>query len=92
MSAGRATSCSPPRDHEGKPSQAFRTLFLQELIRWGVLAPSFIVSYSHDDDDIDHTVEAVRRAARVYAKAIDARTTDGLLIGPPSQSVYRRYN
>ncbi len=79
-------------DHEGKSSQAFRTLFLQELIRWGVLAPSFIVSYSHDDDDIDHTVEAVRRAARVYAKAIDARTTDGLLIGPPSQSVYRRYN
>jgi len=79
-------------DHEGKSSQAFRTLFLQELIRWGVLAPSFIVSYSHDDDDIDHTVEAVRRAARVYAKSIDAGTTDGLLIGPPSQSVYRRYN
>lgn len=79
-------------DHDGKPSQSFRTLFLQELIRWGVLAPSFIVSYSHDDDDIDCTVEAIRRAAHVYAQALDAGTTDGLLIGAPSKSVYRRYN
>ena len=79
-------------DPSGKPSQAYRTLFLQELIRWGVLAPSFIVSYSHDDADIDHTVEAIRRAALVYAQALDAGTTDGLLIGPPSKSVYRRFN
>jgi glutamate-1-semialdehyde 2,1-aminomutase len=79
-------------DQDGKPSQALRTLFLQELIRWGVLAPSFIVSYSHDDDDIDCTVEAIRRAAHVYSQALDAGTTDGLLIGPPSKSVYRRYN
>src|SRR5690606_20248981 len=76
-------------DHDGKPSQAYRALFLQELIRWGVLAPSFIVSYSHEDDDIDHTIEAIRRAARVYAQALDARSTDGLLIGPPTQTVYR---
>ncbi len=79
-------------DHEGKPSQAFRSLFLQELIRWGVLAPSFIVSYSHEDDDIDYTVEAIRRAARVYAQALDARSTDGLLVGAPTKTVYRRYN
>jgi glutamate-1-semialdehyde 2,1-aminomutase len=79
-------------DHEGKPSQSFRTLFMQELIRWGVLAPSFIVSYSHDDSDIDHTIEAIRRAAEVYALAIQAGTTDGLLIGRPTRPVYRRYN
>jgi glutamate-1-semialdehyde 2,1-aminomutase len=79
-------------DAAGKPSQSYRTLFLQELIRWGVLAPNLIVSYSHDDDDIDYTVEAIRRAARVYAQALDAGTTDGLLIGPASKSVYRRYN
>jgi glutamate-1-semialdehyde 2,1-aminomutase len=79
-------------DHEGKPSQAFRTLFLQELIRWGVLAPSLIVSYSHDDSDIDYTIEAVRRAATVYAQAVDNGSTDGLLIGSPTRPVYRRYN
>lgn len=76
----------------GQPSQSYRTLFLQELLRWGVLAPSFIVSYSHENDDIDATIEAVRRAAQVYRRAIDAGSTDGLLIGSPSKSVYRRFN
>ena len=79
-------------DPDGRPSQAFRTLFLQELIRWGVLAPNLIVSYSHDDADIDYTIEAIRRAAKVYQRAIDQRSTDGLLIGAPTKSVYRRYN
>ena len=79
-------------DHEHKPSQPFRTLFMQELIRWGVLAPSFIVSYAHSDADIDHTIEAVARAAKVYKKALEAGSTDGLLIGAPTKVVYRRYN
>ncbi len=79
-------------DHDLRPSQPFRTLFMQELIRWGVLAPNFIVSYSHDDSDIDYTIEAFSRAARVYRQALDARSTDGLLIGEPTKVVYRRYN
>ncbi len=79
-------------DHEHKPSQPFRTLFMQELIRWGVLAPSFIVSYAHSDADIDHTIEAVARAAKVYKKALEAGSTDGLLVGAPTKVVYRRYN
>ena len=79
-------------DHEHKPSQPFRTLFMQELIRWGVLAPSFIVSYSHSDADIDHTIEAIARAAKVYKKALEAESTDGLLVGAPTKVVYRRYN
>ena len=79
-------------DQEGRPSQAYRTLFMQELIRWGVLAPSFIVSYSHDEDDIDQTIEAIQRAAAVYRRAIEAGSTDGLLIGSPTKVVYRRFN
>ena len=46
------------RDLDRKPSQAFRTLFLQETIRRGILMPSLVVSYSHQDADIDRTVEA----------------------------------
>ena len=46
------------RDQDGKPSQAFRSLFLQELIKRGVLAPSLVVSYSHSDEDIDRTIDA----------------------------------
>src|SRR5262249_19528549 len=50
------------RDQEGKPSQSFRALFLQEMIKRGVLAPSFVVSFSHTDEDIDRTIDAIAAA------------------------------
>ncbi len=79
------------RDPEGNPSQAYRTLLLQELCLRGVIAPSLMVSYSHTDDDIDRTIEAFDGALGVYAGALEVGT-EGLLVGPPSASVYRRYN
>lgn len=78
------------RDPDGKPSQPFRTLFLQELIKRGVLSPSFVVSYSHQDEDIDRTIDAIDGALAVYARAMAARSVDGLLVGPPSRPVYGR--
>ena len=76
---------------DGKPSQAYRSLFLQETIRRGVLMPSLVVSYSHTDSDIDATVEAVDGALEVYARAIEDGA-ERYLVGRPSQIVYRRYN
>jgi glutamate-1-semialdehyde 2,1-aminomutase len=73
------------------PSQEFRTLFLQEIIRRGVLAPSFIVSYSHSDADIDRTVEVVDGALAVYARALE-EGIEKHLIGRPVKPVWRRYN
>jgi glutamate-1-semialdehyde 2,1-aminomutase len=74
---------------DGAPSQEFRTLFLQETIRRGVLAPSLVVSYAHRDDDIDRTIEAFDGALAVYARALE----DGVakhLVGPPSRHVFDR--
>lgn len=78
-------------DTSGRPSQPFRTLFMQELVRNGVLGPSFVVSYSHDDTDIDDTIEAVEKAASVYAKALESGTTDGLLTGRAVKPAIRRF-
>lgn len=78
-------------DQSRRPSQAFRSLFLQETIRRGVLMPSLVVSYSHDDDDIDRTVAAVDGALGVYRRALDSDVR-WFLNGRPSQTVYRRYN
>jgi glutamate-1-semialdehyde 2,1-aminomutase len=78
-------------DSKRAPSQDFRTLFLQETIRRGILAPSFIVSYAHSDADIDRTVEVVDGALEVYARALE----DGVekhLVGRPVKPVWRRYN
>ncbi len=79
------------RDQDGNRSQAFRTLFLQELIHRGVIAPSFVVSYAHSDEDILQTADIVHEALRVYRKALD----DGIekyLEGRPVKPVFRRYN
>lgn len=77
-------------DPRGRPSQPYRTLFMQELIRNGVLGPSFVVNYSHGDADIDQTIAAVDAAARVYARALE----DGpaaFLTGRSVKPAIRRY-
>ena len=79
------------RDASGRPSQAFRTLFLRETIRRGVLAPSFVSSYAHDDAAIEQTLAALDGTLAVYARALE----DGVeryLEGRPVQPVLRRYN
>ncbi len=78
-------------DGTGEPSQAFRSLFLQETIRRGILMPSLVVSYSHDDDDIDRTVEAVDGALGVYRRAME-NGVERYLFGRPSEGVYRAFN
>jgi glutamate-1-semialdehyde 2,1-aminomutase len=78
------------QDEHGEASQAFRTLFLQELIRGGILAPSFVVSFSHSDEDIDRTIDVVDQALGVYARALE----DGVqkyLVGRPVKPVNRTY-
>ena len=78
-------------DRDGKPHQAFRSLFLQETIRRGVLIPSLVVSFAHSEEDIDRTVDAIDGALAIYKQAIESGV-ERFLVGRPSQIVYRRYN
>jgi glutamate-1-semialdehyde 2,1-aminomutase len=77
------------KDATGQRSQLFRTLFMQELIRRAILGPSFVVSYSHSDEDIDRTIEAVRGALTVYRRGL-GDGAEKLLEGRPVQPVDRR--
>lgn len=79
------------RDQDGSPSQPFRTLFMQELIAGGVLAPSFVVSFSHTDDDIDRTVDVVADALGIYRAALEGEVEE-FLTGRSVKPVYRRFN
>jgi glutamate-1-semialdehyde 2,1-aminomutase len=79
------------RDTEKNPSQAFRTLVLQETIKRGVLMPSLVVSYSHSDEDIDRTVDAIHGALKVYRQALDGGI-ERFLEGRPVQPVFRPRN
>lgn len=79
------------RDLEKKPSQPLRTLFLQEIIRNGIIAPSLMTSYSHTDEDIDRTIYAINEALSIYRKALE----DGYekyLVGQPVKPAVRKYN
>lgn len=78
-------------DAAGKPSLALRSLLLQETIRRGVLMSSLVVSYTHTDEDIDRTIEALDGALAVYRQALE-QGVDGYLVGRPALPLYRRYN
>ncbi|MEM7294226.1 MAG: glutamate-1-semialdehyde 2,1-aminomutase, partial [Pseudomonadota bacterium] len=79
------------RDADKKPSQFFRALFMQELIKRGVLGPSFIISYSHSDEDVDKTIDAVDGALTHYARGLE-EGVEHYLTGHPTQIVYRKFN
>jgi glutamate-1-semialdehyde 2,1-aminomutase len=87
---GRACNLSySTLDANGVPSQAFRALFLQETIRRGVIMPSLVVSYSHGDEDVERTIEAVDGALETYARAL-ADGVERHLVGPPTRHVFDR--
>jgi glutamate-1-semialdehyde 2,1-aminomutase len=79
------------RDQSKQPSQAFRTLFLQETIQRGLLMPSLVVSFSHTDSDIDRTIEAVGESLQVYRQALEDGV-ENFLVGRPVKPVFRTFN
>jgi glutamate-1-semialdehyde 2,1-aminomutase len=76
------------RDQAGQPSQAFRTLVLQELIGHGILAPSFVVCAAHDPAAIGQTVDAVAELMPVYQRALESGI-DQVLRGRPVRPAIR---
>jgi glutamate-1-semialdehyde 2,1-aminomutase len=79
------------KDQAANRSQQFRTLFLQEMVKRGIVCPNLIVSAAHTDADIDRTIEAIGESLEVYKKAL----TDGVnryLDGRPVKPVARTYN
>ena len=79
------------RDNEKKPSQPFRTLLIQEIMKRGILAASLVISYSHTDADVDRTIEAFHEAFHVYKKALE-EGVEKYLIGRPVKPVWRKFN
>ncbi|MDJ1484577.1 glutamate-1-semialdehyde 2,1-aminomutase [Cytophagaceae bacterium YF14B1] len=79
------------KDQQKQPSQPYRTLFLQETMKRGLLAPSLIVSYSHSDQDVAQTLDIIHESLQVYRKALD-EGIEKYLLGRPVKPVYRKKN
>lgn len=69
-----------------------RTLFAQEMIKYGVLIQGIIPSYSHGDSEITQTIEAFDKSLKILAYAIESNKVEELLIGDPIKPVFRKYN
>ena len=78
-------------DQAGRADDAFRTLMMQEMIARGVLFQGLVyTTWSHQQPEIDHFCEAFAESCEVYSRAIDAGSTDDLLVGRPAKQVFRR--
>lgn len=87
--------CSPYQiflNSNGKVDLALRTLYLQEMIKHGVLIPYIAISYAHGSQELEKTLEASYKSLIVLKKAIENGTTNGLLVGPEVKPVFRKYN
>lgn len=78
------------RDSSGAASAGLRTLFMQEMIRNGVLFQGiFIPCFTHTEEDIAYFIAAFEASAKVYRQAL----SDGYekyLSGEPAKPVFRR--
>ena len=95
VSAATDFACRPALKFLGpnrQASLAYRTLFLQELIRGGVFMPWVCPSFRHGASEIDRTCEALDAACEVYAQALEAGSVENLLVGPAARPVFRRFN
>lgn len=80
------------RNEKGEASYELRTLFLQEMIREGVLILGISPSLSHGESELDQTLAAARKALGVVRRAIDQGSVEGLLVGPVAKPVFRKFN
>lgn len=86
--------CSPNfvcKDKNGQVSMAYRTLFLQEMIKNKVMMPYIALSWGHQNEEFEITMEAIKNSLKVYAIALEEgyeKYLDSAIIKP----VFRQFN
>lgn len=86
--------CSPGYFTKGKNGQVsleLRTLFSQEMIKNGVLIPWVALSTAHTNIELEITLEAARKAMKIYSQALE-EGVDKYLVGPAIKPVFRKVN
>ncbi len=86
--------CSPNMVICGKdkqPSFEYRTVFCQEMLKAGILMPYIAIAFEHNDEEIDMTLEAARKAMKVLADSLNGNVND-FIIGNVIKPVFRKYN
>ena len=74
-----------------KPSFEYRTVFIQELMKEGIMMPYIAIAYEHTEKEIDTTLEAARRAMKIYNDSLNG-DVERFIVGNVIKPVFRRYN
>jgi glutamate-1-semialdehyde 2,1-aminomutase len=69
-----------------------RTLFAQEMIKYGVMVQAIMPSFSHGTSEINQTIEAFEKSLKILSYAIESNKVKELLVGDPVKPVFRKYN
>ena len=67
-----------------------RTLFIQEMLKNGVLMPWVSISYMHKEKEFKKTIRAIEKSLTVYKKYLNGNKE--LLTGNSIKPVFRKYN
>jgi len=79
-------------DEKKQISAGYRTLFLQEMIRRGILFQGFFTpTFSHTPEDINYFINAFEESIVVYKKALLSEGLEKYLVGEPCKPVFRKY-
>lgn len=79
------------RNHAGESDDALRTLVMQEMIARGILFQGlFYPTWSHQEKELDHMVQAFDESCAIYRGAVDAGSCDEFLVGPAVKPVFRK--
>ena len=86
--------CSPiyvTKDKKGDNSIELRTIFAYEMASNNILIPWIALSYSHKEQELDMTLEAVRKSLKIYSLALN-NGVEKYLKGRVLKPVFRKLN
>jgi glutamate-1-semialdehyde 2,1-aminomutase len=79
-------------DHQNNTDFGLRTLFLQEMIQQGILAPYLAISAAHTTAHVDHFIEATEKIMPTLLQGIEKKCLNKLIVGHPVKPVFRKFN
>lgn len=79
------------KNNKKEVCQGYRTLFLQEMIKRGVLFQgAFVPCFSHTEEDVYYFAKAFKESIEVYKKALE-EGYENYLVGKPAKAVFRKF-
>jgi glutamate-1-semialdehyde 2,1-aminomutase len=77
---------------DGSPWPALQTAFHEEVISWGVLIPWITITYSHGEEELKRTLEALRQGMLKVKRSLETDNPKTWFLGEAVKPVFRSFN